>query len=78
MAEINHILNIADYGEDFTPTYPTLLKTDHMKLSTPEALENLAHTDLNEMPPMRNDVFRIDHSAIMNTVIRVLLHNISQ
>lgn len=39
-----------------------------MRLSDPEAVEDLAMGDLNEMPPMRNDVFRVDHTKIMNEV----------
>ncbi|KAL1455616.1 hypothetical protein WDU94_009698 [Cyamophila willieti] len=68
LADINNILNKADYGEDFLPKYPTLLNIDHMKLSDPESVEKLALEDLNEMSPMRNDVLKIDHTKIMEDI----------
>uniref|UniRef100_A0A8D9DWN9 Ribosome-binding factor A, mitochondrial n=1 Tax=Cacopsylla melanoneura TaxID=428564 RepID=A0A8D9DWN9_9HEMI len=68
LADINNILNKADYGEDFQPKYPSLLNTDHMKLSNPESAEKMALEDLNEMPPMRNDVFNVDHKRIMEDI----------
>lgn len=67
-SELNHILTHADYGQDFTPLYHSLLNTDHMDLSDLKTLENLALNDLNEIPPMRNDVFKLDHTAIMYEV----------
>lgn len=68
LSELNELLNRADYGEDFTPLYPSLFKTDYMKLSESKVVEDLALDDLNTMPPMRNDVFRVDYDSIMSVV----------
>uniref|UniRef100_A0A8D8UGS2 Ribosome-binding factor A, mitochondrial n=1 Tax=Cacopsylla melanoneura TaxID=428564 RepID=A0A8D8UGS2_9HEMI len=72
LADINKLFSKADYGEDFMPMYPSLLNADHMKLSNPIVLEKLTLEDLNEMPVMRNDTLRIDHTNIMKSIEKII------
>uniref|UniRef100_A0A8D9AM28 Uncharacterized protein n=1 Tax=Cacopsylla melanoneura TaxID=428564 RepID=A0A8D9AM28_9HEMI len=48
------------------------MNADHMKLSNPIVLEKLTLEDLNEMPVMRNDTLRIDHTNIMKSIEKII------
>ncbi|KAL1455934.1 hypothetical protein WDU94_000699 [Cyamophila willieti] len=72
LADIEILLSKADYGKDFNPMYPTLLNTGHMKLSNRTFIEKWTLEDPNEMPLMRNDILRIDHTDIMQSIYKVV------
>lgn len=79
-AEVDILLNKADFGEDFKPTDPTLFMKAkpelHMTLSDDirkriQEIEQISMDDEEEdeeLPEMRHDVLGIDHSKIMKKI----------
>lgn len=77
-AEIDAILKTADFGEDFVPTDATLFqKTDYkLEIRLPDELrekikelDSLEEDDTKEpLPPMRHDIFGLDHARMMNKI----------
>lgn len=86
-AEIDILLRKADFGDydDWTPTDPTLFMRSNFKLEmklSPEVvtkiteLENINEfVEESELPPMRHDIFGIDHSAIMKKITKNMKQN---
>jgi hypothetical protein len=77
--EIDSILKTCDFGEDFTPTDPTLFLrkepaiemqlSDEIRKKIEEIDENLeAEVEENELPKMKNDIFGLDHDRIMKKI----------
>lgn len=61
--ELDHLLSIADYGEDHDVNNLTLqLESDF------EPGQNLKNLAASSLPPMRHDVFGLDHSLIMGRI----------
>lgn len=57
--DVDRLLEIADYGEDYELTYGTKAK-------------NKFKTEANETTDMRNDIFGLDRNAIMNRIMSSL------
>lgn len=68
LSEVDRLLAIADYGEDYEPILP---QTVQNRAFTPQyRFTVLGSGDVEStLPPMRHDVFALDHAAVMNRII---------
>lgn len=60
--ELDVLISKADYGEDYTPGYRRTRINDDFKSQSIEDINN------SPLPPMRHDVFGLNHSLIMGHV----------
>lgn len=81
LQEIERLLKIADYGEDFVPNDPTLFETPYETLSKssgkPPGKQNAIEVTydcikLQKPPDMKMDVFGLEYEKIMNIVLENL------
>lgn len=83
IAQVDNILLIADYGDDFVPTDSTLQLKNELKLQTNiteeirakiSALDNQVFSNIDDetLPEMRHDVLGLNHMEIMQNVTQTL------
>lgn len=68
LSEVDRLLAIADYGEDYVPLLPGTVRN---RMFTPQFRTTSVGDDDDEstLPPMRHDVLALDHAAIMNRIV---------
>lgn len=75
--EVDALIKKADYGEDFVPTDPTIFLRSNPKLEYRLSEEtrrkihalNQSNDEIDEvLPPMRHDIYGLDHYEIMKSI----------
>lgn len=75
LAEVDHLLAKADFGDDYEPLTPAAHRAAMMRNDFSPSSANSADAVGFRLPPMRQDIFGLDRGEIMNKIVARMTKN---
>lgn len=75
LAEVDHLLAMADFGDDFVPTTPSNFRAQMIRKDFTETSESSSDLNDFQLPPMRHDVLGLNQLDIMNKIKQKMTKN---